>query len=747
MQFLDNIRSSKFLILGLFLPQFVILGIYFHKLYLKFLSFCPNQNFLTWDPDARLVTSIRFAEAFRSFDPIMIVRLVFDSPTWPVLRNFPEALIVLIFGPGGTPVSLFTFGELVLLFLIVPWILFRFSKQKSQIAPPLLFPLVWTGLLQNPGFMHYSFSGMLEIQGGLFFLPAVLAFWELYCLDEVEILHSSQNPNSLLQESSKQINSGFISTKSILTGSYFPWFLCISANLLFHTKYPYGYIFILFGSLFLITFRFYETKQFIFKILNFYGLFLNESSFLQNSLERKDSAFSIKNVSEKENSDSFLKNVSEERNFDSLAKNNSEKTKPVFSKENFFKRIKWRALISIGFAILLILVSAIFPKEILPEKTKAYLYYAGVLIFWISINVVVWKIFYGLRKADKDILILQFTDHLKSSVSCPEVQSVKIDLTGSGRSIIRNSDAEKNFSTWKYFWTYVIFPIGSWVLIHPDRFLSFIITTKHMQDVGLMPGQSEDSIFSFIYFREILDNSFYAPYGGWVLCVGLILGIIFGGFHYWKNHEVSASFFLFLSVFVSILGLTLVTPNHQPRHIYHLYPALLVAICIFCYEKFSEGRTKILSYLVYSVFLIFTLGYWSWKHSDIWERTNLCFSGTDRGLFFTAEDAESVFLKTVNRSSVLWNLLPLEHHNRPDIMLSFYRAGFYNRQKVREKNKKEEFDLQKIRISGSNWFIVTDRCDEIGNRIGIPFEEIKKSASETDWNPVRGACILKVGGK
>lgn len=176
MQFFDNIRSSKFLYLGLFLPQFVILGIYFRKLYLKFLSFCPNRNFLTWDPDARLVTSIRFAEAFRSFDPITIVRLIFDSPTWPVLRNFPEAWIVLVFGPEGTPVSLFTFGELILLFLIVPWVLFRFSKRKSRIAPAFLFPLVWAGLLQNPGFMHYSFSGMLEIQGGLFFFPPFLLF-------------------------------------------------------------------------------------------------------------------------------------------------------------------------------------------------------------------------------------------------------------------------------------------------------------------------------------------------------------------------------------------------------------------------------------------------------------------------------------------------------------------------------------------------------------------------------------------
>ncbi|ABJ77778.1 hypothetical protein IQB76_03590 [Leptospira borgpetersenii serovar Hardjo-bovis] len=747
MQFLDNIRSSKFLIPGLFLPQFVILGIYFHKLYLKFLSFCPNRNFLTWDPDARLVTSIRFAEGFRSFDPVVIVRLIFDSPTWPVLRNFPEALIVLIFGPGGTLVSLFTFGELVLLFLIVPWVLFRFSKQENRIAPALLFPIVWAGLLQNPGFMHYSFSGMLEVQGGLFFLPAALAFWELqrYCFDKAEILRSSRNPNSFLQEDSKQINSGFISVTSISTDSYSPWFLCISVNLLFHTKYPYGYIFIFFGCLFLITFRFDETKQFIFKILNFYGLFLNESSFLKNRLERNSSTFFIKNVSEKENLDSSLKNFSEERGFDSVAKNSSGKTKSVFPRENFFKKVKWGALIPIGFAILSILVSIIFSEETLPGKTKAYLHYAGVLIFWIDINIVVWKIFYGLRKTDKNILTLQLTDRSESSVSRSEVQSIKI--ASKSRSVSRNSDVEKDFSIWKYFWTYVIFPIGSWILIHPDRFSSSGSTIRHIQGVGLMPGQSENSIFSLTYFREILDNSFYAPYGGWVLCVGLILGIIFGVFRYWKNREVSASFFLFLSVLISILGLTLMTPNRQARHIYHLYPALLIAICIFCYEKFHEEREKVLSCLVYSIFIMFTLGYWSWKYSDIWERTNLCFSGTDRSLFFTAEDAESVFLKTVNRPSVLWNLLSLEHHNRPDVVLSFYRAGFYNRQRVREKNKKEEFDLQKIRISGSNWFIVADKCDEIGNRIGIPFEGSKRPVSETDWNQIRGACILKVGGE
>ncbi|MCG6195020.1 hypothetical protein LFX25_17410 [Leptospira sp. FAT2] len=640
MQFLKNIRASAFLSLGLFLPQFVILGIYFRKLYLKFITFCPNQNFLTWDPDARLVTSIRIAEAVRSFDAITVLKLIFDSPTWPVLRNIPEALIVLMFGPGGTPVSLFTFVELILLFAIVPWILTSFNKNRSWIAAAILFPIVWAGLLQNPGFMHYSFSGMLEVQGGLFFLPAILAFWNLY-RNSIE----NQKPNS-------------------------PWFLLISSNLLFHTKYPYGYIFVFFGCLFLTVFRFQETRTFLFDLLHSY-------------------------------------------------RRTSEK--------NFFKRVKWGALLPIVLSIVLIFTLILFSKETFPGKTKALLRYAGALVFWISASISLWNIFYGsaIKRGNTEI------------------------------SSDKNLFKREEFFLWKYFWTYVILPIGSWVLLHPDRFSSSSSTIGHAQGAGLLPGQGDESIFSLTYFREIVENSFYAPYGGWILFAGLLFGIGFGIFRYREKGEVSASFFLFLSIFVSILGLTLMTPNHQPRHIYHLYPALLIAIGIFCREEFSkEGFIKIFAAAVYSLFIMFTLGYWSWKNDSVWERTNLCFSGVDRSLFYTADDAEEYFLKEVNRSSVLWNLLPLEHHNRPDITLSFYRAGFLNRQMVREKRKKEEAEFLKARssesipttsfpVSKEDWFIVAKSCEEIEGGLTEILTKELKFAKNTIQTPIRGACIVR----
>ncbi|RHX92281.1 hypothetical protein [Leptospira stimsonii] len=630
MRFSEIFRFSKLLSIGLLLPQFVILGFYFKKLYFKFLNFCPNQNFLTWDPDARLVTSIRMAEAFRSFDLLTLLRLTFDSPTWPVLRNFPEALIVFFFGPGGSPVSLFTFGELIVLFCIVPWILFRFTETRSWIAIAFLFPIFWGPLLQNPGWMHYTFSGMLEIQGGLFYLPAILALWELQNYDS-----SEENSNN---DADREMNK----EKALNTDSYSPWFLFFSVNVLFHTKYPYGYIFVFFGCFFFFVFRFEETKDLFFRISNSY-------------------------------------------------RENIKKTIPIL----------------IG--ILLIILSVLFSKEILPGKTKGLLRYAGALIFWISVSYSLWKEFYSIR-----------FEKVESS-SKKEISSV-----------------------WKNFWTYCIFPIGSWVLLHPDRFSSSSSTIGHVQGAGLMPGQSDGSIFSLTYFREILENSSYAPYGGAFLLFGLFLGLCFGILIYQKEKRIEASFFLILSIFVSILGLTLMTPNHQPRHIYHLYPAMFVSIGVFCYERFVSKKLIFLSGIVYSVFLILFAGYSTYNHFNVWEKTNLCFSGVDRSLFYTANDAEEVFIKNLNRASVFWNRLPLEHHNRPDLTLSFFRAGFINRQEVREKRRKEEFRFGKNRLE-RDWFIAAPSCEEIEGNLWSSAVEPKFS-KEVEQFPIRGACIVKVKG-
>ncbi|MBM9498808.1 hypothetical protein JWG44_00870 [Leptospira sp. 201903071] len=632
MRFSEILRFPKLLTIGFFLPQCVILGIYFRKLYFKFLTFCPNQNFLTWDPDARLVTSIRFAEAFRSFDLWTVLRLTFDSPTWPVFRNFPEAALVFFFGPGGTPVSLFTFAELILMFFIVPWILFRFAEKRSWIATAFLFPFVWGGLLQNPGWMHYTFSGMLEIQGGLFYLPAILALWELETY-----FSSEENSNDKKDPETNR-------EKAHNADSYSPWFLFFSANVLFHTKYPYGYIFVFFGVLYLSFFRFAETKDLIFQILNSYR-----------------------------------------------------------------KNLKNAIPILIGF--LLILVSVLLSKEILPGKTKGLLRYTGVLILWISVSHSLWKEFYPSFKRKKG-----------------------------------ESSLFKEFSpVWKYFWTYCIFPIGCWVLLHPDRFSSSSSTIGHVQGAGLLPGQSDGSVFSLTYFQEILENSFYAPYGGALLLFGLFLGLCFGIFNYKKEKRIGASFFLILSILVSILGLTLMTPNHQPRHIYHLYPAMFVSIGMFCYEMFFSEKLKFFSTLIYSVFLMFTTGYSIYNHFNVWERTNLCFSGVDPSLFYTAADAEEVFKKNLNRPSVFWNRLPLEHHNRPDLTLSFYRAGFIHRQDVREKRKKEEFDWEKNLLEKPDWFIAAKSCEEIEGNLRPSGSELKFS-KEVEQFPIRGACIVKVNG-
>ncbi|MFA4793827.1 hypothetical protein Q2296_04105 [Leptospira kirschneri] len=121
---------------------------------------------------------------------------------------------------------------------------------------------------------------MLEIQGTLLFLPALLAFREFqkYFLDKEKTLSFYKNENFTSQKDQA------ILEKPVISKYYSPWFLCISPNLLFHTKYTY--VFIFFCFLFLIVFHFDQTREFIFKILNFYGFHLNRYSFFQNNLSQ-----------------------------------------------------------------------------------------------------------------------------------------------------------------------------------------------------------------------------------------------------------------------------------------------------------------------------------------------------------------------------------------------------------------------------------------------------------------------------
>ncbi|EMO55014.1 hypothetical protein LEP1GSC172_2365 [Leptospira noguchii] len=68
-----------------------------------------------------------------------------------MLRNFPEAMIVLLFGSGGTSVLLFKFAELITLFLI---------KRKNYIQN---FEFLWILLRTVPNSQKILCDKSLEI--------------------------------------------------------------------------------------------------------------------------------------------------------------------------------------------------------------------------------------------------------------------------------------------------------------------------------------------------------------------------------------------------------------------------------------------------------------------------------------------------------------------------------------------------------------------------------------------------------
>lgn len=208
-----------------FLVFTVVLGSLILELTLRWLRECPNREFLGWDPVSRFLVSLEMADAIRNFRIHVPLIKILDSPTWPALRSLPESLVILALGSDPL-VSIY--GNLLVLFglgLTIWWVcknaISRLTMNATLtqgyankpvflvlVSPWLSFSLavlVVSYLLSIPDLVLYSFSGMLEIQGALFFLLVV----------EGLVLRSQK-----------------------------PWLLPIASFLLLQTKYPYAIMFL-----------------------------------------------------------------------------------------------------------------------------------------------------------------------------------------------------------------------------------------------------------------------------------------------------------------------------------------------------------------------------------------------------------------------------------------------------------------------------------------------------------------------
>lgn len=222
-----KIYSVTYLIAHLAIQSAILLG-----LLKNFDSTCENKTYLTWDPELRYVYSLSLLNALKRFDMFEFGRLVIDTPTWPPLRNFFHLILFWIFGQSPSIDIYLSLGEFFILDSILTYIAVSFEKTKPDKWRNFL---VAKFLYLSPALLLYSFSGMLEIQGGLFLLLSTF-FFSLNLVRLKKTLHYSKI------------------------------FYGLSFLALYFTKYPYGYMFLISSGLILF---FYERKDF-YKILKKY---------------------------------------------------------------------------------------------------------------------------------------------------------------------------------------------------------------------------------------------------------------------------------------------------------------------------------------------------------------------------------------------------------------------------------------------------------------------------------------------
>ncbi|MCC5815465.1 MAG: hypothetical protein JJT78_11965 [Leptospira sp.] len=227
-----------------------------------------------------------------------------------------------------------------------------------------------------------------------------------------------------------------------------------------------------------------------------------------------------------------------------------------------------------------------------------------------------------------------------------------------------------------FIFSFVFMPSLIWLVIHPDRFTATSKTIQHVQ--------GEQSVFTytktlnqdipFLWMISILMISFV-----FIIYIlqrrNIISQIKLEEISFFKTASEWIPFILF--PMITILGISLISPNQQERHIYHLYPAILLGIGLFfiriihIFDITDSKRMKFFSNFALALFYFFIL------FNSYNKKWNVCYAGDK-------EDIREHPLKTSRlakehsiRSTILINDIDTNHVNRADselaVAIEFYK--------------------------------------------------------------------------
>jgi hypothetical protein len=257
----------------------------------------------------------------------------------------------------------------------------------------------------------------------------------------------------------------------------------------------------------------------------------------------------------------------------------------------------------------------------------------------------------------------------------------------------------KLFSKFYYSCILIFFPIAIWTLLHPDRFGSSSGTLSHVQMDGFQVGEVVTK--DFAYYTHLIKvfwwEIWFYPELGLFLGLISIFSIIFGAYSFFKNRFVKIHLILNLILWSSLAGLTLATPNHQGRHVYHLIPlVLLLPIFILKEERFIRKSGKIFLGICIASFL----GFHFFKNPNWLGNSYLCFAGVGN-LYELPRFWDKTSRDLFDQDFLFLNYYEEGHLFRANAEYIFTKNSYDKKIKMHQKRNKREVpaDLPLISVS------------------------------------------------
>jgi hypothetical protein len=300
----------------------------------------------------------------------------------------------------------------------------------------------------------------------------------------------------------------------------------------------------------------------------------------------------------------------------------------------------------------------------------------------------------------------------------------------------KSTNLQSVFFKLPFLWFAVYLPSLFWILIHPDRFRSLFSTIQHKQ------GGS-----NFLLYFETILKDLSIPFYFWILILGFFIYVTYlFRMDVWKKRF---SVYLTISFWI-LIGQILSTSNHQERHIYHIYPALILVVIYFIEEfynlilsKFSHNKLILFLYsgIVFILILFAVVG----NFSLLENLSPKCYVENKSDVSYIPRWTEKWADSFINSPTLIINDLNPNHINRPDVQLILELSAYRNNIPILIQPKRK--------IDPVAWNTVVRVSNECSKSVTKDFLEKKiesdftlaivqeETLSSTNENP--SACLEK----